>query len=171
MRKFWNKTNFLLCLPIVVWTAWAVAVHLSVANGAKVVLPVRGFDPRDILAGRYLAIRADYDAFPSECGRLTDKDPTGAFFCIGDDRVVLDKSRCSGRFITGYCERRKHFRDISVNRFYVSEKSAQLLENAVNGRVKDPRVVVSADKNGRAYPVDLILDGLPYKEWLKTVKK
>ena len=171
MRKFWNKTNFLLAFPVVVWAAWAVAVHLTVMNGAKAVLPVYGFDPRDILAGQYLAIRADYDSFPSECGRLTENDSANAFFCVGENRIVLNKSDCSGRFIAGYCEQNGRFRDVSISRFYVSEKSARMLEKAVNNRVKNPQAVVSADKNGRAYPVDLILDGLPYKEWLKTAVK
>ena len=173
-----NKTKVLLFIPIFILLGWTLSVQSMISQGEKLDLPVRGYDPRDILAGHYLSVSVDYDAFPSEC-KVEDKKENGllrvreslwkkkdAFFCPDSGKIVLDRPAGCRSFIKGYCYYNR-FHD-NISRFYVSEKKAGILEKAVRDKSKEPVLRVSVTQDGRAFPLDLLLEGIPYKEWLKT---
>ena len=168
-----NKTKILLFIPVFVLLGWTLSVQSMISQGEKLDLPVRGYDPRDILAGHYLSVSVDYDAFPSEC-KVEDKKENrellwkkrDAFFCTDAGRIVLERPAVCRSFIKGYCYYNR-FHD-GVSRFYVSEKKAGALEKAVRDKSKRPMLRLSVTPDGRAFPLDLILEGMPYKEWLKT---
>ena len=90
------KTKILLFLPIFVLLAWTLSVQSMIARGTKLDLPVRGYDPRDILAGHYLSVAVDYSSFPSEC-KTEDKEmrwkKRDAFFCASSGRIVWKNKR------------------------------------------------------------------------------
>lgn len=178
-----NKTKILLFVPVFILLGWTLSVQSMISQGEKMDLPVRGYDPRDILAGRYLSVSVDYDGFPSECkvdenkesgGRLRAADKKrrellwkkrDAFFCPDSGRIVLERPEECRSFIKGYCYDNRFYDGIS--RFYVSEKKAGILEKAVRDKSKKPMLRVSVTPDGRAYPLDLLLEEIPYKEWLK----
>ena len=56
------KTKILLALPVAVLLAWVAALQISFSTAEKIVLPVEGYDPRDLLRGRYLRVRMLYPA-------------------------------------------------------------------------------------------------------------
>ena len=163
-----NKTKILLFIPVFALLGWTLSVQAMISGGTKLDLPVRGYDPRDILAGHYLAIEVDYDAFPSEC--KTDENAKGkerwkkkdAFFCADAGRIGLGMSEECPLFIKGYCLYGR-FHD-GVGRFYVPEKMARALERAVRNKENNPMLRLSVTPDGRAFPVDLILRGKPFKE-------
>ncbi len=165
-----TKTKILLFFPVLVLLGWVISIQMSLSTGIDVVLPVRGFDPRDILAGRYLAVSVDYDAFASECPvepetqRFQKKE---AFFCLNSKKIVLNKTDCSD-FIKGYC-RYGRFND-NVSRFYVSEKISYPLETALRNPEIKAELSLRVTKEGKAFPQDLILDGLPFDQWLEKNK-
>jgi len=163
-----SKTKILLFLPVFVLLGWTLSVQSMIAEGTKLDLPVRGYDPRDILAGHYLSVSVDYDSFPSECENedrhIRWKKQT-AYFCAGSGRIVLERDAECGVFIKGYCGYKRFYDDIS--RFYVSEKTAGKLERAIRNNENNPMLRLSVTQDGRAFPVDLILQGMSYKEWLK----
>ena len=167
-----NKTKILLFLPVFILLGWTLSVHSMIAEGTKLDMPIRGYDPRDFLAGHYLSVTVDYDSFPSECKideKSMDKklrwEKREAFFCAGSGRIVLKKTEDCGTFIKGYCMYNR-FND-NVSRFYVSEKKADQLEKAVRNRELNPMLRLSVTRDGRAFPVDLILQNMSYKEWLQ----
>lgn len=176
-----NKTKILLCVPIFILLGWVVSVQMSVSSGTQIVMPVQGFDPRDILAGHYLQVSVDYSSFKNECPRREDCQSekthckseywkkTEAFFCPDTGKIVLNKPADCTVFIKGVCHYGLFFDNIS--RFYVPEKLSYSLENAVRKPENNPQLLLSVSKNGRAFPRDLILDGLPFCEWLKRNEK
>lgn len=167
-----NKTKLLLFIPVVILLGWVISIQTAVSTGTPVVLPVRGFDPRDILAGHYLAVAVDYGAFTSECADRQGKqrwEKTEAFFCPDIGKIVLNKPADCAVFIKGYCRYGRF--DDNVSRFYIPEKLSRPLEQAVRESENNPQLLLSVSRDGRAFPQDLILDGLPFAEWLKQRKK
>lgn len=167
MAESGKKTKILLALPVVAWTVWALAAQFGAMDGTRVVLPVRGFDPRDILAGHYLAVGADYSGFENECA--AENKSGDAFFCPDARTVRMGRNaECAG-FIRGWCASGT-FRD-GAERFYIPEKSAVALDKAVRDEKLSPQIVLNVGKDGAARPVDLILDGVPYREYLKRSER
>ena len=165
------KTRMLLFFPVVVLLGWVISIQISLSSAVEVVLPVRGFDPRDIFAGRYLAVSVDYDSFPSECPVKPEKQryqKKEAFFCLKDSKIVLKKSADCSVFIKGYC-RYGRFND-NVSPFYVSEKVSYPLEKALRNPENKPQLRLRVTKNGKAFPQDLILNDLPFDQWLEKNK-
>ena len=167
-----NKAALLLFIPVMILLGWVISVQTAVSTGTPIVMPVRGFDPRDILAGHYLAVAVDYDAFASEFADRQGKQrwqKAEAFFCPDIGKIVLNKPADCTVFIKGYC-RYGRFND-NVSRFYIPEKLSRPLEQAVRKPENNPQLLLSVSRDGRAFPRDLILDGLPFAEWLKRHKE
>ena len=167
-----TKTRILLLLPVFVLLGWVFSVQAKISSGTILDMPIRGYDPRDILAGHYLAVQVDFNSFESECKykegekRRYHHDRT-AFFCADSSRIVLNRPETGcDVFIKGECPY-EYFRNETNTRFYISEKYARLLERAVRNRDNKPMLRLSVTKDGRTFPVDLILDGMPYKKWLE----
>ncbi|MBO4520903.1 MAG: GDYXXLXY domain-containing protein [Alphaproteobacteria bacterium] len=168
-----NKTKILLFLPVLALLGWTLSVQSMISGGTRLDMPIRGYDPRDILAGNYLSVTVDYDGFSSEC-TVDDKsedrrlrwEKRDAFFCAETGKIVLGKPENCKTFIKGYCMYNRFHDDVS--RFYVSEKTAGRLEKAIRNRENNPMLRLSVTQDGRAFPVDLILQGIPYKEWLQS---
>lgn len=166
-----NKTKILLFAPIFVLLGWVLSVQSMISSGIKMELPVRGYDPRDILAGHYLSVEVDFDGFPSECQVKDDDNKSlrwkrrDAFFCASSGRIVLERTGGCDTFIKGHCWYNRFHSNIS--RFYVPEKMSRPLEKAVRNKENTPMLRVSIAEDGKAYPLDLILQGMPFKEWLK----
>lgn len=170
-----NKTKLLLFLPIIVLLVWTLSVHSAVMSGTRVRIPVRGFDPRDILAGQYLAINTDYSGFSSECpqqqkdekGRIINREDyyrrRDAYFCAEAGKIVLNRPADCSVFIKGQCVYGRF--DDGISRFYIPESRAGLLEKAVRQTDNMPELELSVAEDGKAYPVDLILNGMPWKKW------
>ena len=167
-----TKTRILLFLPVLILLGWMFSVQAKISSGAVLDMPIRGYDPRDILAGHYLSVRVDFDSFESEC-KIKEKEKRRyhfdrpAFFCADSKRIVLNRPEQGCEvFIEGSCPY-DYFRSDVATRFYISEKHARVLDRAVRDRGNKPMLRLSVTKDGRAFPVDLILEGIPYKDWLK----
>lgn len=117
------KTKILLALPVAVLLMWVAALRISLSTAEKIVLPVEGYDPRDLLSGRYLSVRVLYP----------ENSP--------------HKDCCN-----------------NIRRFYVPENKAFKLEEALRGNVR-AEMVVALPKYGEPAPVDLLLDGKPWREF------
>lgn len=117
------KTKILLALPVAVLLVWVAALRISLSTAEKIVLPVEGYDPRDLLSGRYLSVRVLYP----------ENSP--------------HKDCCN-----------------NIRRFYVPENKAFKLEKALRGNVR-AEMVVALPKYGEPAPVDLLLDGKPWRDF------
>jgi uncharacterized membrane-anchored protein len=148
-----------LLIPIVALALNAYLKSMQRASGEEVVLPIEGFDPRDLLSGHYLTYRIDYGL---EQGCSEHNVP--ASICLRPLRGLYPQGSlpedCT-LFIKGRCDDNAAFM-AGIERFYIPEESAQVLEQ----KVQDKRgaVVLSVDRQGNAAIRDLLLDGKPWKQ-------
>ncbi len=172
-----------LAFPILCLAALTAYKQARVMIGTSVVIPIAGFDPRDLLSGHYLTYRLDLgEGSPSICDSAWEKEgesPDRVFVCgvvIDRDTVtsarriqlqelpadgavpgcaVVLRGRCEyGRFLAG------------IERFYVPEEHAAALDRAV--RSHQGAIVVAVDRSGRAAVKDLLIDGKP---WRKAIQQ
>lgn len=148
-----------LLIPIVALmsSAWLKSVQRS--NGEEVILPIEGFDPRDLLAGHYLIYRVDYGL----ATRCTEHESEAAV-CLRPEQKMyaIDALPASCElFIRGYCDSSADF-SAGIERFYIPEEYAEALEKQV--RDKQGEIVLSVDSKGNAAIRDLLIDGKPWKE-------
>ena len=123
----------ILMIPVVVWTAWTACLAYARATGTVVVLPITGYDPRDLIAGHYLRFQVDYgkDGLP-DCGgdgkRRAARKET-AYLCLDTKRITTEKPENCPVFIKGVCAWGR-FRD-GLNRYYIPENQAKQLDAEV----------------------------------------
>lgn len=156
-----TKTRFLLFLPLAVLVLWTGSLFLERSNGVLAEVKVEGFDPRDLLAGHYLRIRTNYEI---DCPAYISE----AYICLNAAKRKITKvSNGCSVFVKGWCYGEGgRFAD-GITRFYVSENKALPLERALRNRNVNATLVISVSKDGRAVPVDLKINGVPWKEWVE----
>jgi len=171
-----------LALPLVgllLLTAWKQA---RVIIGTRVVVPIAGYDPRDLLSGHYLTYRLDLDSHAACPANEGDSDADAnaetpertRLLCLNTDANDRLEVRALATYefdppatpdgctvvLRGTC----HFGRFSANveRFYVPEKDAPRLDGAVRSRRGD--IVLRVDRFGGAVVEELLLDGHPWRE-------
>lgn len=60
-----------LTLPIVFLGSWMISLHFASLKAETVIVRMRGFDPVDLLSGRYLYLRPDWEQ--TDCRQFADK--------------------------------------------------------------------------------------------------
>lgn len=173
-----------VAFPILCLAALTTYKAVRVAMGTAVVVPITGFDPRDLLSGHFLTYRLDlgevcrtadaaqsdpdeasgerFVCLEAEGGRVVAAHRLEPYqFTVGEPTpgcVVVLRGKCEwGRFLAG------------VERFYVPEEHARALEDAV--RSSRGAVVLSVDREGRAAVKDLLIEGRPWREAIRGPPK
>lgn len=165
-----NKKQLYLSLafPIALMFGWLGLVMLERANATTVQIPIRGFDPRDLLSGHYLTYQLDFgdvkvcgDRYSEEsiCVCLDNSNapakPTHAASCADTTCPLFLKGNCKyGTFNAG------------VERFYFSEKYTKELAIVP----QKSNIELKITDVGVGYVEDLIIDGKRVAEWLKAEK-
>ena len=173
------------------WMAMAFAVPIlclllavglnewRLRTGQTVVLPVEGYDPRDLLSGRYLRYKILYKAPcpPSEkqsAPKGTTKIPSKLAFLKTKQRAYLclqgEKQNSVSRsapqncplFIKGLCLGKEGFY-AGGDRLYLPDSKARDLEKLFHGAGKK-EVVLSITKGGRVLAKDILIDGRSLKK-------
>ena len=138
MRK--NVLMAVLGAPIVFLLLWVVFLALSQIGAKEVKVVITGYDPRDLLAGRYLAYQIDWDK--TDCAQFKD----------------------------GICPKEEFCTEATWGRqcrFYLSETKAGILDRLFARRKEgDVFEMIYAYKKGRT-PVakKLLING---KDWSKV---
>lgn len=151
-RKFWLLLALLL--PLVVLSGNILRHQLSFHGAGEWRIPVRGWDPRDLLRGQYLRFAYDWDlqgdvtacrsascelCLSQEADRIIATVRTGGALCPARVDVAASDIRLIGR----WPGRALQF----TSRIFVSEKSAPRLEAEM--RDHDMCVVALLDRHGR----------------------
>jgi len=170
-----------VAFPILCLAGLTAYKQVRVMVGTSVVIPIAGFDPRDLLSGHYLTYRLDLgpgSAAICDPGQEQSQRPDEVFVCVVADhgtmtlarRILTYEAPSSGTtpgctvVLRGRCE---HGRFLAgIERFYVPEEHAAALDQAV--RSQKGAVVVAVDRSGRAAVKDLLIDGRP---WRKAVQQ
>jgi uncharacterized membrane-anchored protein len=150
----------LLILSPIVWLGLLFAFkHYRLIAGTSVILRIKGYDPRDLLAGHYLQFQVEY---PDEgvCPRDLDKtSENGAFFCFDDNRFTGHHRESCRLQIKGYCQSGNFL--AGIERFYIPQEKAARLEQLIRDRTAS--IEVSVSRSGSAQIKDLLIDGKPWE--------
>lgn len=147
---------FAILLPIVGLLGFMLHKQQVVSQGTRVVLPITGYDPRDLLSGHYLIYNVNYGVSPM-CA--AGADMVEAYFCLVDRSFRFGPVRDCALAIAGLCESSRFV--AGIERFYVPQENARDLEKHVMGRNATIELSI---KNGRAQVVDLLIEGKSWRE-------
>lgn len=150
-------------LLVIVSLALPIAVLLSLTaykariyhQGTEIVLPISGYDPRDLLAGHYITYRVDYGIE----GLCSNHAHGRGQVCISGsgNRFVADDDGGSGydcaRFIKGECRYGRF--NAGIERYYIPESKAADLDARV--RKGGAKIRLAVSPSGHAVVKDLIL--------------
>lgn len=153
-----------LALPILALGLHAFNHHLKRNAGTEVIIPIEGFDPRDLLSGHYLIYTVKY-GFSDKDGCPASSIP--ATVCLQPEPVKVYESgdlpaHCT-QFIRGQCDDSARF-TAGIERFYITEKHARTLDRLVRDRKGS--LVLSVTPDGDAAIKNLLIEG---KSWLDVV--
>lgn len=168
-----------LLLPLVGLIGGAAVAWWQTSHGSVWEVPIRGYDPRDLLRGHYIRFQYDW-ATPA---RPAAVDPEHWRLCFrhrGAATVVTlfastdrtpEACQAIARQIRGHDGLVMDYGGQGRGQFYLDETDARPLEQLLTdpARKVSARVIVTA--SGRLTPLDILVDGKPYREVLAATAK
>lgn len=161
-----NLTLVALVLPLLVIVLAIARAELFLRQASEFSLPIGGYDPRDLLQGRYLQFRLLLDAEHTEEREACDASTQACCWCL---TVVPDAAARAER---ATCSTAQELCDGALPlaaadkpfRFYVPESQARTMERAlIDARAADAAFAVFAiDQEGEARVRELRLNGRSY---------
>jgi uncharacterized membrane-anchored protein len=162
-----------LILAALIWPLllWCLLVghktYISLA-GASIILPISGYDPRDLLVGHYLTYRVDYGLDEQDCNYY---DARYEVYVINPGRqgAYVTRARPADEgelFIAGACD---HGFKAGIERFYVPEKDALLLDRILRRGLLPASIEVGVTAEGRAQVRELLLNNKPWRQALEEI--
>jgi uncharacterized membrane-anchored protein len=146
-----------LLFPIVALAILTGYKHYKVTVGLEVILPIEGYDPRDLLSGHYLTYRVNYGV-KNVCRPKKPQNKTVGYVCLEPKGFSYKKSKSCQIVIKGTCTRTRF--EAGIERFYIPEDQAQQLDKDV--RSKKGSIVIAVMPDGTAQIKDLLIDGKPW---------
>lgn len=131
--------------------------------GKEVILPIEGYDPRDLLSGHYLIYQVKY-GLKKTCPKSSSKERRKAYICLDKENRFFhfkrpSSSRCS-LFIKGECHHGRF--KAGIERFFIPQAQSSKLDKLVRGGKGS--LVLSVTAEGHASIKNLLIEG---KAWSK----
>ena len=156
-----------LAFPILFLIGMIGVNEYNLRKSKTLVLPVQGYDPRDLLSGHYLIYKVDYGL---SCPDDLDGFPVTAYMCFEPKKyIVISKQpeKTCSLFIKGQCLRNLEFQT-NASRYYIPEKKAKQLEQLFI-KADKKNVILSVTKKGHVLVKDLIIDGKSIKTLIEKM--
>ena len=150
--------------PVCVLMGWVGLNEYRLKVGKRLVLPVEGYDPRDLLSGHYLRYKVRYGM---KCPKRPGATLVPAYACFKPKKTLRLKpplKDCS-LFLKGQCFK-GHFLVKDLDRYYIPEKKAQKAEKLFRN-AKEKQVVLSVLSTGHALVQDILVEGKSLKKQLR----
>ncbi len=163
-----KKLAAALAVPIIFLALLCAYKAFKVMAGKKIIVPITGFDPRDILSGHYLTYRLKLDAGDACQGTDWDRDNISLCLALDGGGTVIgsvpmyhddDENLCDA-LLSGKCSGGSFV--AGIERFYIPENESAALDRAV--RSGEGSLVVSVDRKGKAAVKELLINGKPWRE-------
>jgi uncharacterized membrane-anchored protein len=158
-----------VALPLVVLALGMMRAERHLRDNRRWVFDVTGYDPRDLLRGRYIQYRLALDERdPGEQGlkACDENSDEGCCLCLAADfpggpttvaRTTCEAaySRCDGALQTRYLD--------ELQRYYIPEDRAEELDALFRDASQERRtqVVIAIDKAGKPQVDTLLVDDVP----------
>ena len=159
-------------LPVLCLAVFTAFIECQLRSGKTAVLPVEGYDPRDLLSGRYLHYKILYGAscpaglfqekIPGKPGFLAKKQK--AYLCLRPEiapRISASIPKNCDLFIKGACLGKDAFY-AGGDRLYLPDLKAKNLERMFQ-QAKKKEVLLLVTKRGRILAKDILIDGKSLK--------
>lgn len=128
--------------------AWAGLERLS-RTGSEWEVPVRGYDPRDLLQGHYLAYSYDW---PGEVGPRSNRwDAPGELCLLGTPPKLAGVEPAHGQS----CPARLRAADSAGGRYYLPRERALDLQRRLADRSQQGLIRIRLRADGHAVPLGL----------------
>ena len=181
-------TIVLIGAPLIVMGAWVLLLSLALARSTQVTLPIRGYDPRDLLRGHYLQYTVDYgirSTIESLPGYSDLGGRTGAAFCVCLKRdpsgfatgtwigpcKQRDPVACPlfirGELVPrwGVAENQENWvLEAGIERFYIPDRYQQELSIIPEGA----QIEVQVTEDGRAFVTEMTVGEKPMLEYIRS---
>lgn len=156
-----KKTFLILMSSVAVLLVWSLFLTFERANGTPLVVEIEGFDPRSLIAGRYIAFQIKYKT-DLTCGDKRTYSVEPSYFCWKTKKITRGKPSDCPVFFKGEC-RWGRFSD-NLSRYYVPEIDADALDKDFQKRDLKFELLLSVTKRGDAYAKELLIDGKSWRE-------
>lgn len=152
-----TKSSLIVALifPIFFLAALTIYKHINLSKGSEVILPISGYDPRDLLSGHYLVYRINYGVetlCPSPTQRIT------GYVCFEPKKFTYSIPENCSKYIRGTCTYGRF--EAGVEKFFVPEEKAIILERLIRSNFAS--IVLSISTDGSAQVKNLLING---KSW------
>ncbi len=159
-RRHW--VLLALALPVLGVLGMVVKSELTLARGRELRVPIRGFDPRDLLRGNYLLFQFDLN-ISGTC----EEEQGSCCYCVragmSGQAMPAQKGACG---VEEGCLAEINAADLEeLRRFYVPEEVGFQLEQRV--REKRAVAVLAVTPDGKVALKALEIDGKPWREALE----
>ena len=153
-----------LAFPVVILIGMTGINEYYLRTSQSLVLPVQGYDPRDLLSGHYLIYKVDYGL---SCPEDLENFPVTAYICFKPLKyiVAFKQPKNCPLFIKGECLGNREFQ-ANANRYYIPEDKARQLEDLFL-KADKKNVVLSVTGKGHVLVKDLIIDGQSIKALIR----
>lgn len=156
-----------LALPLAVIVLAIARAELFLHQSSEFSLPIGGYDPRDLLQGRYLQFRLLLDADHTEEREACDADTQACCWCLTrvPDAPAAHAQRARCHTAQELCDGALPLAAAAQPfRFYVPEAQASSMERAlIDARTAEAAFAVFAiDQEGEARVRELRLNGRSY---------
>lgn len=141
-----------LAFPIVALAALAAYKRSVLSFGNEVILPISGYDPRDLLAGHYLIYQIDY-GLDGICSEKTTERV--GYVCLEPKLFSYSLPEGCSKLIRGTCNYGRF--EAGIEKYYVPQEKAKELEDQV--RTNSASIVLSITEGGQAQVKDLLING------------
>lgn len=152
------KLILAVSLPIVFITSFALYKSYQLTTGREIVLPISGYDPRNLLSGHYLIYTVDY-GIKNICHPSSAIKKNG-YLCLNPKEFSYKKPKHCPLFIKGTCEYRRF--DAGINRYYVSEGEAKDLNRFVIDGAGS--LLLSVQSDGETQIKDLLINDVSWRD-------
>ncbi|PCJ29746.1 MAG: hypothetical protein COA90_11205 [Gammaproteobacteria bacterium] len=168
-----NKKLFtVVMIPFILLCLLIARAEYHLSMGTQWDFAITGYDPRDLLRGHYLRFRVVYDWHESknECNNEPD-----CAYCLTDVGNQAPKVQIVPTRLAKQCDGFMKYDDPEqpLNRFYIAETQAKLAEDILRqARIDNTAYLrLSINKQGSPRIVDLLIDGQPLEQLLKTAQE
>lgn len=146
-----------LLFPIITLMTLTVYKRHLLMTGYEVILPISGYDPRDLISGHYITYTVDYGV-DNLCHNYSQIQQ--GYICLDTKTFSSEQDVSCRRFIRGTCNYR-HF-EAGIEKFYIPEDEAKSLDKKV--REKQASIIISVSPDGQAQVKDLLINGKSWRQ-------
>lgn len=149
-----SKTALIIVLLIPIVALFALVCYKKhiLMTGREVVLPITGYDPRDLLSGHYLIYTVEYGVKNLCVGTQTVQE---GYVCLDNKTFSTTAPVACNLFIRGTCNNGRFL--AGIEKFYIPETNANQINQEI--RMKAASIIISVTQDGVAQVKKLLVNG------------